>query len=416
MKFRLLSTYRGLRREIYVLFIGRVMTNMGSMIWPMFTLIMNRKLGFDATTIAACLLIYSLVSLPISLAGGKLADAVSKKNIIVICDLVSVAGYVYCACVPVTIPSMIVFAFSSLFQSIEMPAYDALVADLTATKDRDRAYSLSYLGNNLGLVLSPTIGGILLENHLNLAFLISGLSILLSTGLIFALIRDEHREEDHSAQAVYEQSTEQKTSVFLLLRKRPVLSMFIVLDAMYTLVYVMYNYIMPLDLSALYGENGSVLFGTMSSVNCIEVVLCTALITRLLVRLPDTGKMLTAQGLVILGYLIFMLFAGSVPLCYVAIIVFTFGEIIGTLGATPYITKRIPSTHRGRFLAVQTMVCNLFSGVVQLFIGIVYDKCSSGLTWLIVIGIGCAVMAGMLILRKLDQREYPALYEDHFSA
>lgn len=53
MKTGLLSQYRGLRKELYILFIGRIMTNMGSMIWPMFTLILNRKLGLNATVIAA---------------------------------------------------------------------------------------------------------------------------------------------------------------------------------------------------------------------------------------------------------------------------------------------------------------------------------------------------------------------------
>ena len=34
--------YKGLRKELYVLFFGRVMTNLGSMIWPMLTLILNK--------------------------------------------------------------------------------------------------------------------------------------------------------------------------------------------------------------------------------------------------------------------------------------------------------------------------------------------------------------------------------------
>ena len=68
------SQYKGLRKELYILFIGRIMTNMGAMIWPMFTLILNRKLGLNATVIAACMVIFSLVNLPVSLIGGKLAD------------------------------------------------------------------------------------------------------------------------------------------------------------------------------------------------------------------------------------------------------------------------------------------------------------------------------------------------------
>ena len=38
-----------------------------------------------------------------------------------------------------------------------------------------------YLGLNLGIILSPTIGGILFENHLGLAYVIDGLTTLSST-------------------------------------------------------------------------------------------------------------------------------------------------------------------------------------------------------------------------------------------
>ena len=212
MKTGLLSQYRGLRKELYILFIGRIMTNMGSMIWPMFTLILNRKLGLNATIIAACMVIFSLINLPISLIGGKLADKLNKKNIIVVCDLISIASFVYCSIVPVTITSIAIFAVASLFQTIEWPSYDALVADFSTSRDRERAYSLSYLGPNLGLVLSPTLAGFLFENHLNLAFLINGISIALSTALIFFRIKDVHREKDEDVASGYEAELDSKVS------------------------------------------------------------------------------------------------------------------------------------------------------------------------------------------------------------
>ena len=34
---RFLRQYGGLRREMYVVFFGRVVTNMGALIWPMLT-------------------------------------------------------------------------------------------------------------------------------------------------------------------------------------------------------------------------------------------------------------------------------------------------------------------------------------------------------------------------------------------
>lgn len=405
------SQYRGLRKELYILFIGRIMTNMGAMIWPMFTLILNQKLGMNATTIAACVIIFGLVNLPVSLIGGKLADKLNKKNIIVVCDLVSIASFIYCSLVPVTITSIAIFALASLFQTIEWPSYDALVTDFSTSKDRERAYSLSYLGTNLGLVLSPTIAGILFNNHLNLAFLINGISIALSTALIFFRIKDVHRETDESAASGYEAELDSKVSAFSLIGKNRVVLLFILAAALSNGVYSMYNYLMPLDLGQTYAEQGSVLFGSMASVNCIVVVTCTALITRIFRKIRECGKMLIGEGLIITGYLLLLLFIRQPWMCFVAITIFTFGEIFNTLSSSPFLTRRIPASHRGRILAVMNVFCGIASSGIQLLIGMLYDRSGSTIAWATIIGIGLAEMLIVSIMAGFDRKDYPDLYK-----
>ena len=409
MKTGIFSQYKGLRKELYILLIGRVMTNMGSMIWPMFTLILNQKLGLNATVIAACVIIYCMVSLPISLIGGKLADKLNKKNIIVVCDLVSIASFIYCSIVPISLSSIIVFSVASLFQSVEWPSYDALVADFSTSKDREKAYSLSYLGANLGLVLSPTLAGFLFNNHLNLAFLINGIAIALSTVLIFFRIKDVHREKDDGVASEYEADLDSKTSaVSFILRNRVVL-LFILASALANGVYAMYNYLMPLDMGMTYAERGSVLFGSMTSVNCIVVVTCTALITRLFSKVRESGKMLIGEGLILAGYLIFLLFIRQPWLCFVAITVFTFGEIFNTISSSPFLTRRIPASHRGRILAVMNVVCGLSGSGIQLLVGMLYDRSGSTTAWSSVIAIGLVEIVIIAVMAVFDGKDYPDL-------
>ena len=409
MKTGIFSQYKGLRKELYILLIGRVMTNMGSMIWPMFTLILNQKLGLNATVIAACVIIYSMVSLPISLIGGKLADRLNKKNIIVVCDLVSIASFIYCSLVPVTLSSIIVFSVASLFQTVEWPSYDALVADFSTSKDREKAYSLSYLGANLGLVLSPTLAGFLFNNHLNLAFLINGIAIALSTVLIFFKIKDVHREKDQDVASEYEADLDSNVSAFSFILKNRVVLLFILSAALANGVYAMYNYLMPLDMGMTYAERGSVLFGSMTSVNCIVVVTCTALITRLFGKVRETGKMLIGEGLIITGYLIFLLFIRQTWLCFVAITVFTFGEIFNTLSSSPFLTRRIPASHRGRILAVMNVVCGLSSSGIQLLVGMLYDRRGSTTAWSAIIAVGITEILIVAVMAVFDRKDYPDL-------
>ena len=49
MKLKFLEQYKHLGKEIYILFWGRIVTSMGSLIWPLLTLILENKLGYDAT-------------------------------------------------------------------------------------------------------------------------------------------------------------------------------------------------------------------------------------------------------------------------------------------------------------------------------------------------------------------------------
>ena len=89
--------YRGMRRELYILFWGKAATNMGAMIWPMLTLILSNKLGMNAQEIAKITIAMGVVQFPANLLGGKLADCCNKKKLIIICDLVTVICYLTAA-------------------------------------------------------------------------------------------------------------------------------------------------------------------------------------------------------------------------------------------------------------------------------------------------------------------------------
>ena len=184
---KLFKQYKNLSREIYVLFFGRIVTSMGSLIWPLLTLIMKNKLGYTATFIAFIDVIMLMLQFPMILIGGKLADHRNRKAIIVICDLITVTAYIICGFIPVSNYSILILYIAGVFATIEGPSYDALIADLSDSEGREQAYSLQYLGMNLGLILAPTIGGLLFEKYLNLAFLIDGLQHLHPQSLLFCI-------------------------------------------------------------------------------------------------------------------------------------------------------------------------------------------------------------------------------------
>ena len=408
---KLFNQYRGLRREIYILSFGRMVTNLGSMIWPVMTMILSQKLGFSAAEISYFFVGSGVIVLPASIIGGRLADRVNKKWLIVVCDCVSILCFFISAAIPLGLGTILLFVFAGVFQNVEYPAYDALFADLSTTRDRERAYALDYLGGNLGLVLSPTIAGLLFKNYLWLSFLISGVSIALSTVLIAVLIKDITPVEDSGEEAAYQKNRD-GAGIFAILRENPLLILYLLCGTLYAAAYGQYNFIMPLDMAAVHGDAGAVIFGTVSSLNCITVVVFTPVITRLFAKMHDTGKMLTGRLLVFAGYMIFLLLLGFIPGYYIAMLVFTWGEIFSVLSEGPYVSTRIPASHRGRINGLMSVVYMTITGFIDLTVGQLYDRHGTVRTWVLILTVTLLSAASAVVLKVLDKKAYPKLYAE----
>lgn len=408
MKF--LKQYAGLRRELYILFWGRVVTNMGALIWPLLTLILKNKMGYTAGQSANLLLVAGALLLPSTLLGGRLADRFDKRKIIIVCDLITVAGYILCAFLPLGPLAIALFCMSAVFAQLEWPSYDALVADLSSPADRERAYSLNYLGANLGMVLAPALGGFLFENHLPLAFLISGIATLSSTVLIYFFVRDTTAVRTDNALDDYETAREE-VSIREIFTSSPVLLLFVLCAGINAAVYmVSLSFLMPLHVESLFGADGAVLFGLLSSTNALVVILGTPLCTTLLSGMRDVAKLPLGMALETTGFLFFVLAQNRLPMYYTAIVIFTLGEVLTTLGKQPYITRRVPASHRGRISSLNTVAGMCLQGLCLWAAGFLTDRTGLNLVWLILVVSGAADVLLMLWMRRLDKQQFPLFY------
>ena len=405
MKF--IQQYKNLSKEIYALFFVRIVTSMGSLIWPLLTLILKNKLGYNATIIATLTMAMSILQFPMLLLGGKLADTLNRKKIIIVCDLVTVVSYIICGLLPLSNYSIALFYIAGVFATIEGPSYDALVADLSDSESREKAYSLQYLGMNLGLVLSPTIGGLLFENYLWLAFILTGLATLSSTILIILFIKRLSVEKGNVS--AYEEKRENE-SVFRILRERKTLILYALVCGFGGIVYAQFNYLLPLNMETLYGAKGATIFGMLTSTNAIVVIIATPLITTFLSRLMDVRKILIGESLIVLGLFGYRFVQGAMVPYFILMILFTIGEVFNTLGHQPYMTRRIPSTHWGRVNSFVNTVNGLFAGVGNIFIGKIVDVKGYDMAWLAVGVLGAVAIILVVMLNLVDKRQFGLLY------
>ena len=404
---RIFQMYRGLRKEVYILCFGRFVTAMGALVWPMLTLILKSKLGYDAEQVALWFLVFSVLQLPFSLLGGRMTDAYNKRNLIVVFDLISVGLYLLTAFLPLSTLSIVIYFAGSLFQSMEWPAYDSLIADLTSDHDREKAYSLQYLASNLGIVFAPTLGGLLFNNYLWLSFLISGLAVLSSTVLIFLFI--PRSMEKAKTTNTYE--AQAAGSVMEVMKTRKVLLLYLVISCISAIVYAQFNYLLPIQMDEVFLTQGAMFFGMLTSINGFVVICCTPLLTQLTLKWADLDRIRLGTLLEIIGICSYFFYRNSLPLYILSMIVFTLGEILNTLGSSPYISKRIPATHRGRFISVSNIFTTLSSSLGSAVVGRIVVFYSFREGWIFVAAIGAVLIIFLRLYRSLDAKRFYLLYE-----
>ena len=387
----LISQYKGLRKENYVLCFGRFVTAMGAMVRPMLTMILSQKLGMNAVQVAWITALMGILTIPANLIGGKMADRFNKKMNIVYLDMISVISYIICGLIPLTTKSIVLMFIASTCQNMENPSYNSLTADITLSKDRERGYSLQYLTANLGGVMASAVAGFMFRNYLWLAFLLSGISIGTSSVMIYFFVQNITPEKEESdGNAIYQAERHGESLLTILKENR--------LD------------LFPMDLIRLHGDTGAVIFGTVTSINCFIVVLFTPLITQILKRSSEPKKTIYGFLLTLVGYVMFILFSGHIPFYYAAMVVLTWGEISYMLAESPYMTRRIPSSHRGRIHGLMEIIRIGFMSLYQLLIGFIYKNHTPIFTWVIVLLTGVAFMLLAVILTKEDKKRYKNLY------
>lgn len=399
-----MSIYGGLRRENYILFVGCIVTRFGSMVNSMLTMILNQKLNLSATWVSAFLVGFSVLNMLAGIAGGKLADRFSKKNCIIICDCISVALYFICAVSPLNMFTLGCIALAASMQYMERPMYNALIADITPFKDREKAYALQYLGINIGLMFAPTLAGILFKNHLNLLFVICGAAIGSSTILIFFLVKNVAPEKVTNAKELRRDGE----SLLKIVWEDKTILCYLLVVAIYSAIYSQYSYLMPLDLGRMYGDDGAVLFGTISSTNCIIVVVFSSIMLKTMTRIKPYWKMFLAQVFILIGFSVYLIFITKILAYYVAITLFTFGEISSMLGTGAFFMAHTPESHRGRINAFREVLSQLADSLMILLSGYLYDNHGFMSSWTMVLIVAVLLICAtaMLNLFVIKKRKY----------
>lgn len=404
-------SYTGFPKSVYILFLARVVNSMGNFVFPFMTLLLTAKAGMGTKEAGFFLLLALSAQAPGSLLGGRLSDKIGRKSIQVVFMGLAALCYIPCAFLLDTemafiyIPWLLIL--SSFFFSVSFPANGAMMNDLTQPENRQAAFSLIYMGMNLGMAIGCVLAGFLFNNYMKLLFLGDALTTFVSISLILFFVKEtkpSHEEMEQISENRVEEMAEAGGLLIALLR-RPTIIAFVIFDTIYSFVYAQVNFSIPLQAKELFGVDlGSKYFGTLGMVNCLEVLLLTTGITLLTRKLRAIYNISIAGVFFAIG--LGMLFVVHNFWMYaLSTFIWTIGEIIHATNSGVYLANHTPATHRGRFNSIFTIVSGTGGALSPYLIGGFIEKHGVINVWPLIFILSIAAAAAFSILGILEKRK-----------
>lgn len=399
----MLNLYKGLPGPVYVLFLATIINGAGIFVYPFLVLLLTQHLGHSDAWTGVFLSISTVMYLPGSFVGGKLADRIGRKQVMVAGQIMASLMFIVCGFLGTSDLVPFFILLNLLFDGMTDPARSALMTDVTTRENRQVSFSLNYLGHNLGFAVGPVIAGFLFYRSPHWLFFGNAIAGLLSVFLVLWKI-PESIPTEQAVEASYLSNSSEKAydgGLFKALLSRPRLLVLAACATFFSFAYGQALFALPLHVSRLYGEKGATLYGSMMSLNAITVVCCTAPIIMLLRRFHPLKNIAIAGILYAVGFS-FMGLAGTPLVFYLLTVVYTLGEIVQATNIQYYIANNTPINHRARFGAILPVIMGLGHGLAPLVGGLVSERYGLHVLWMLV---GLAALLGTVGVMFLFRTE-----------
>lgn len=356
----LFEDYSKLPNSIFVLFFARVVHSVGNIVFPFLAIFLTKTLMFSEQRAGFFVMLITAAKIPGLLLGGKLSDMLGRKKVLIIFSFLSAFFILTCLVTSEREIIPYLLALSAVFNGANYPAVNAMVADMTNPGNRKAAFSLLYLGMNIGFAIGPFVAGFLYNHYLQFIFIGDAGTSMISALLVFFLIKETIPSQDRIKDSMlsdYSLEKAEQGNIWKVLYSRPYLVVFTLIFTLYSFVYVQNEFTLPIQMIKIFGEKGPQYFGTIMTVNGIVVIFLTVLIIGFTRKVEPILNVSLAGILYAIGFGM-IYFSTDLILFSISTIFWTLGEIIASTYSDVYIINHTPITHRG-----------IFSAIVHILIG-----------------------------------------------
>ncbi|MEF8799713.1 MAG: MFS transporter [Halolamina sp.] len=414
-----LDAVRGFDRAVYIVAAGQLVNVFGAgLVYPFATVHFHLQIGIALSLVGFGLLVKNVATATATAIGGYLADRIGRKPVMVAAmagNGVTLAGYAFVPAIAAAVPGLslagafvIVSAFAGITNGLYTPASQAYIADLTRGKNRDRAYSLLKVFNNVGFGMGFVVGGLLYEWIEVAVFIADGATSLIVAGVLFSLVPRVHIPQRDVT------LTDSVGDWGRAITRRRVLWLAL-LNVGFAVMYAQMQTTVPIVAKESLGLSASQL-GTLFILNPLTLVLLQIPVVDAISRWRRSRGLVLSVVFWALAmtsiWLVYLFDLGpaapnshsmltvGVGLVGLHLVLRTIGEILHSPVSTSLMSDLGTEDERGSQLSLLEVAKRTGFGIGSFAGGLFFDYGLAAWLWPTLIGVGGVIVVGVLLLER----------------
>lgn len=392
-----LQGYRGFDRAVYAVVGARFVNVLGSgVVYPYFTIHFYQTLGIPFSVVGLGLLANNVMLAVGTVVGGVLADRYGRKPVMVTSmgsSALTLAAYAFVT----TGPALIVTAGAAGFTAgLYAPASQAILADLTTSAARDRAYALLKVASNVGFGTGFVVGGVLYGVARTGIFLVDGATSGVVAVLLIVILPRVH--------AGGEASVSETVAAWTEAIAKPRMLALGGLNLLFAVMYAQMQSTVPAFATDTLGLTSAQL-GTLYILNPLTVVVLQLPTISAVEGWRRTRGLVLSTGFWAASFLAVM--AAYVTSTIVGVVLIGLFLVLRTMGEnlhSPLVTSLASEMAaidtRGSQLSLLEVAKRLGFGIGPVLGGLFFDAGIDELLWPTLVGLSAVIAAGLVGLER----------------
>ncbi|WP_240108456.1 MFS transporter [Streptomyces sp. MUM 203J] len=398
-----MTRFRELPLALRVLFLAAFVNRAGMFVFPLLTVYLVRGKDLSPGQAGLMISVGSTGLLVGSLLSGPLCDLRGRRPALLTALLLNAAGYLGLATLdgpPWTYTALLFAALVGM--GMFGPASNTLIADLTTPEQRPFAYTVSYIGNNLGMGIGPLLGGVAAAYSYHVMFAGNIVAGLLCAALIAVWVpadraRGEGRGGSEDEGAGRQARSPAEAGAGKAWTGHGHVLALVLISFFYVAPLIGIEYTLPLAITTVLDESAS-LVGVVYTINSV-VVVGLGLVAEKRIPRYGTKSLLVVSGLLWAAGMAAIAFFFSLPAILLSTVVWTLGEIIASVVVPTYIADHADKRRVGSLMALNGFVLGVARLVVPVGLGTLWQFQGHGPVFFTLLACPLVGIAAFALLR-----------------